>query len=48
MHPPFVDSESRLPDDAPWEGVAHSQMGRVLIVAIVVAIAGCAAALLVT
>ena len=47
MHPPFVDSDSHLPDDAPWEGVVHSQMGRVLVVAIVIAFAAAAAALLV-
>jgi hypothetical protein len=48
MHPPFVDSESRLPEDAPGRGLAHSQMGRLLIVAIVIAVAASAAALLVS
>jgi hypothetical protein len=48
MHPPFVDSDSRLPEDAPWEGLPHTQLGRVLIVAIVIAVAASAAALLVT
>jgi hypothetical protein len=48
MQPPFVDSESRLSEDAPDRGMAHSQMGRLLIVAIVVAVAASAAALLVT
>ena len=48
MHPPFVDSDSRLRDDAPWEGVLHSQSGRVLVVAIVIAVAASAAALLVS
>ena len=46
MHPPFVDSDSRLPEDAPEEGVMHSQLGRVLVVAIVIAVAASAAALL--
>ena len=48
MHSPFVDSESRLPENAPDRGMAHSQMGRLLIVAIVIAVAASAAALLVT
>ena len=48
MGPPFVDSDSRLRDDAPSEGVLHSQSGRVLVVAIVIAIAASAAALLMT
>jgi hypothetical protein len=48
MHPPFVDSASRLPEDAPDRGMAHSQLGRLLIVAIVIAVAASAAALLVT
>ncbi|HEX7439915.1 MAG TPA: hypothetical protein VF319_07430 [Caldimonas sp.] len=48
MHPPFVDSDSRLPEDAHREAVMPSQWGRVLAVAIVIAIAASAAALLVT
>jgi hypothetical protein len=48
MRPPFVDSDSHLPDDAPWEGIVHSQLGRVLIVAIVIAVAASASALLVS
>jgi hypothetical protein len=45
---PFVDSDSRLPEDAPWEGAARSKLGRVLVVAIVIAVAASAAALLVS
>lgn len=47
VHPPFVDSDSRLPEDAQGEALMHSQMGRVLAVAVVIAIAASAAALLV-
>ncbi|MGZ8259798.1 MAG: hypothetical protein ACXWUL_04520, partial [Caldimonas sp.] len=47
MWPPFVDSDSRLHDDAPREGVMRSQSGRLLVVAIVIAVAASAAALLV-
>ena len=47
MHPPFVDSDSHLRPDAPRKGEAHSDVGRVLVVAIVIAMAACAAALLV-
>ena len=44
MRPRFVDSDSCLPADAPREGLVHSQMGRVLVVAIVIAFAASAAA----
>jgi hypothetical protein len=47
MHPPFVNSDSRLPGDAPREVLVHSPWGRVLVVAIVVAVAASAAALLI-
>ena len=46
MHPRFVDSDSHPPESAPWEGLVHSQLGRVLVVAIVIAVAASAAALL--
>jgi hypothetical protein len=48
MHPPFVDSDSHLPEDAPWEGPVHTHLGRVLVVAILIAVAASVAAVLVT
>jgi hypothetical protein len=48
VHAPFVDSDSRLPGDAPSEGMGHSKLGRVLVIAIVIAVAASAAALLVS
>ena len=32
-------SDSHLPEDAPWKGLAHTQLGRMLVVAIVIAMA---------
>ena len=48
MRLPFVDSDSHLPEVAPRQGLVNSQMGRLLVVAIVIAFAASAAALLVT
>ena len=48
MHPPFVDSDSHLPEDAAWDGLVHTQLGRVLVVAIVIAVVASAAAVFVT
>jgi hypothetical protein len=47
MHPPFVNSESRLPGDARREVVVQPQWGRVLVVAMIVVVAAAAAALLI-
>ena len=47
MHSPFVDSASSLPGEYGHEPLEPSAWGRLLIVAVVVAVAACSAALLV-
>ena len=47
MPPPSVDPVPCRRDTAPRLGVLHSQSGRIIVVAIVIAVAASAAALLV-
>jgi hypothetical protein len=46
MHSPFVDSDSHLPGDHERDKLLDSQWGRVLMVAIVLAVAAGSAVLL--
>ena len=47
MHSPFVDSASSLPGEYGHEPLEPSGWGRLLMVAVVLAVAACSAALLV-
>ena len=47
MHSPFVDSASSLPGEYGHEPLEPSAWGRLLTVAVVLAVAACSAALLV-
>ena len=47
MHSPFVDSASSLPGDYARDPLEPSAWGRLLMVAVVLAVAACSAALLV-
>ncbi|HEY5322400.1 MAG TPA: hypothetical protein VIK58_06190 [Caldimonas sp.] len=47
MHSPFLDSTSSPPGDHPGEPLGSSVSDRILLVALVIAVAACSAALLV-
>jgi hypothetical protein len=47
MHSPFLDSTSSTPGEYPGEPLETSVAERILMVALVVAVAACSAALLV-
>ena len=46
MHMPFVDSASSLPGEYPGEPLQPSKWERILMVALVAAVAACSAAVL--